>query len=245
MRQYAAGVIWMFECDDLVVGRACESSNWGVIMFRLGFWLMPYALVVGGVVAAVGAGRVLVTGSEKAPTSRHISEITPTSPKAEWVKATGAGFYLAGTIEDVAVHKKTGIRTVTAYYVPILTPTEAAARTRVGGAPIPRQDPTPVLAKLTPEQFDSMFPGHATARNPEWYRPMEVQGTRNRMPTMSRRFGDYVRGNLGVESEAVTVIDYDNKPMDRPGAFRAMVLSIGALIGGLCWMLVRANLGFI
>lgn len=198
---------------------------------RLIFVLLPYALVVGCLVVLAVAARVIANGAETAPTDVPIAGVTSAAPKADWLHIADGGLYLPVTFMDMKKSKYTRKETPTAYYVPLVSRADADRRA-AGGS----QQSAPVFVKFSRSEFESRFPNYETATEVDAFTPLDIKGTRSGGFSFSSRFKTYLRDDLRLDPDNVTLIDFDNHPMQRNEAVGLSIFSVLIAAGSVFWI---------
>jgi hypothetical protein len=204
--------------------------------------LLPYLMVLGGLVLALVTLPTIVGGGEPSPTSVALADVSTASPKARWLTVTGGGLYLPDAVTDEQVKKSTGTRKITAWYVPFVAEADAVGRAKAlaNGTTRPAAKSL-VLVRFSPDEFlradltaDQVMPSEA-------YRPMVVRGVRASNVLFPQRLKDFVRAELSLPLESVVVIDYGKEPLQRGQAIVMAAIFSGIALLGVVWVVVRCR----
>lgn len=201
---------------------------------RLIFTLLPYALVVACLAMLGVAATVIAKGAETAPTDVSIVGLTKTSPAADWLHVADGGLYLPGAVADTKTSKRSSTVTKTAYYVPLVSKSDALTHA-IGVAP----QGSPVYVKFSRAEFESKFPSIDETSDAPPFTPIDLKGTRSGSFSFSSKFKEYLRDDLKLESKNVTLIDFDNHPMQRSEAAMLSLVSIVVAAASVFWIKKR------
>lgn len=198
---------------------------------RLIFKLLPYALVVGCLALLAYCSSVIANGAESAPTTTSIVGLSKTNPKADWLHVADGGLYLPGTVADTKKGRRSSTVTKTAYYVPLVSREDAMAR--VAGV---ASTGSPVYVKFSRSEFEGRFPGLDENSDAEPFSPFDVRGTRAGSYSLSSKFKEYLQSDLRLDPKDVTVIDFDNEPLQVGGAIVLASAAVVVTVGSIFWI---------
>ncbi len=203
--------------------------------------LLPYLMVVAGLVVVYESVPAVFSRSETEPTPTAASLFDPDVPSPKWIQLSGAGYFVAcvaGEHQPVVGRNAAPARR---YYVPILSPVEANAWTAAGNRS-PEGTRTLLLACLTREEFQAAFP-HFNARNarPETYRLAEMTGT---VATyVPRKLKVFLENQYGVDHAGIRIFQLNAKPRSASEAFTSLVIGAALLLCGGAWIAIRMREG--
>ena len=198
--------------------------------------LLPYALVLAGVVGLLASVPVLVGGAETQATPAELAGLTAEAPTQRWVEVTGGGFWLPGTLEDT--REKNGRTRVQAVYAPYIGPEAMEAELDAGpdslGVPHSPGDPPVVLVKFKPDRFNELFPEDEESFDAV-YKEMSFSGTRLSGVRVPARLVDHLEQTLNVGEDDLVVLEFEGQPLQRGGAGLMALASLGLLTAGGLW----------
>ena len=201
--------------------------------FRLMWMLLPYALVAGCLALLSATCTILAKGAEQTPTAAAIETVSKTTPKQDWLHVTGGGLYLPDAVADTKAKKTGGTARKTAYYVPLLTPAEADARAAAGGVTRPA---SAIYVKFSTGEFESRYPDFESSTSIADYVPSDVTGTRSGGFSFSGKFKEYLQSDRGLTPDRVTLIDFENRPMQLGEAIGLTVLAMCVAAASVVWI---------
>ncbi|QOV91680.1 hypothetical protein [Humisphaera borealis] len=209
-------------------------------MLSLGWRLLPYLMVLGGLILLLGTLPVLIGGAETTPTSVAVADVSVESPKAKWLKLTGGGLYLPGAIVDEEIKKSTGARKTKAWYVPLIPESEAVERAKsiVNGTTRPSPGKL-VLVRFDPDEFLRSYPTPENLKPGDVFRAVQVEGLRSSNILFPERLKDFVRSELQLPLESVVVVKFGDKPLQRESAMTMTGVLAGLVFVGVLWIIKR------
>ena len=176
------------------------------------------------------------TDPPSAPTRVALADLTESSPANRWLTVEGGGLYLPGMMIDTK-RSKTGGSNVRTYYVPLLSPDDAAARL---AQPSATTQPTrEAFVKFDGSDFESQYPSSGTIPRSQAFRPLTVTGMRTSLPMFNSQVSSYVSDQLHLPDEAVTVIAYNERPVTRLRAAIYCGIALLLLAASGLWILYR------
>lgn len=209
-------------------------------MLSLVWRLVPYLMVLGGLLLLFSTIPVIVGGAETSSTPVAVSDVSVDSPKQKWLKLTGGGLYLPDAIVDEQVKKSTGARKTKAWYVPFISESEASDRAKaLVNKTAPPAGKKLVLVKFDPDEFLRSYPTPDSLGTNDVFRAVEIEGLRASNVLFPDRLKDYVRAELKLPLEGVVVIKYGDKPLQRDDAITMAIVLAGIVVIGAVWVVMR------
>lgn len=205
------------------------------MIVRLLWKFLPYLLVVGCLLMLAVAIGVLVKGPETQPTAVDLATLTPKSPDKDWLTVTGGGLWLPDVIVETKKGKRDKEPKPARYYVPLVTEAEAIRRAADAGD-VTRRPATTVFVKFSVSAFQSRYPAFANVdtignvKPDDVFREGEVRGTRSKLSMLGGKLKTYVTDELRLDPASVTIIDFEDRPMQ---ASEAMGLGVASILVGL------------
>lgn len=209
-------------------------------MFSLGWRLLPYVMVVGGLFLCLATLPTIIGGGETSPTSVAVADVSTDVPKERWLKLTGGGLYLPDAVVDEQVKKRTGARKTKAWYVPLISEAEAVERAKslVDTTTQPAVKKL-VLVRFDPDDFLRTYPTPEQLKPDDVFRPVELEGVRSSNTLFPQRLKDYVRAELKLPLEAVVVVKHGDEPLQRGPAITMAAILLGVAVLGILWIVAR------
>ena len=206
-------------------------------MFSLGYRLLPYAMVLGGLAVAGVMLMTIIKGPETEPTAVDIAAVSGKSPGADWLKVTGGGLHLNETLTATKSNRSGTKVTETGYYVPLIPMKDAGPR--IAAALKEETLPYPdglVLVYFKPDEFKAIE-ASVTEENLGFIE-REVQGLRKEV-LLPSELKEHIRDEMKMSMDAVVVLGYEDEPIQRAAAIAITGAMFVVVLLGAIWVTAR------
>lgn len=210
-------------------------------MIRLAVKLLPYAMLVLGVILFFTGLSALFGWGETDFTSANVADLARTgSSERRFLKLTdGVLFWpkLAQYYEEKKGSSDDAGRKTLGYFVPLLTPADAERWAEAISRDAKRPDLSHVLfVRFTPEEFQKLFPDEAREDFKKATTAFAAQGKLADSFAWPDKFKNYLQSSLGMSPDAALLLEYGKKPLAAGDAPGMLVASVLLALGGGFWV---------
>lgn len=203
-------------------------------MIRLAIRLLPWALCAVAVLFGLIGLSGLLGSTEESPTAVAAKSLTSgDAPKAQYLKITGGVLYWPAAITHYV--ERDGVqaadRTIKAYLVPLLDPSDAERWSSLPEGAKRPEIPNLVYASFTPTQANELFPDVTRGEPKSETQAFEPVGTVKGQTFWPSTFSSYVESSLAIAPSRVLLLEHGGVPLQKSSS--AALLGVGVLAGAI------------